>query len=472
MVLNRNNNPENYLSVILNNLNEGIHVVNEDWETVIYNDKMAELEDMDKESVLGEQLLDIFPSLDENNSTILKTLREGKTIENKQQEYLNKYGEKIITINSTIPINFEDGTTWALEIAKDITEIKNLYNKINELQDRLYNNGEIEDKDNSLYTFSDIKGKNEKLNKVIKYAKQAARTDSSILIVGETGTGKELFAQSIHNASERREEAFIAQNCAALPENLLEGILFGTRKGGFTGAVNKNGLFEQANGGTLLLDEINSMSPALQAKLLRVLQTNKVRPVGGNEEIKVDVRIIATTNTPPVEAIRNGDLREDLYYRLAVVLLYLPLLSERKDDIELLSNHFIKSFNEKFTTKVKGLSEDALKLFKNYSWPGNVRQLEHVIEGAINIIGNDKIIKKEDVKSFLIDIEQESKEKQSRDNIREDENLPDLINEYEKEIIEETLEKTDGNITKAAKELGIKRQSLQYRIDKYDINNV
>ena len=472
MVLNRNNNPENYLSVILNNLNEGIHVVNEDWETVIYNDKMAELEDMDKESVLGEQLLDIFPSLDENNSTILKTLREGKTIENKQQEYLNKYGQKIITINSTIPINFEDGTTWALEIAKDITEIKNLYNKINELQDRLYNNGEIEDKDNSLYTFSDIKGKNEKLNKVIKYAKQAARTDSSILIVGETGTGKELFAQSIHNASERREEAFIAQNCAALPENLLEGILFGTRKGGFTGAVNKNGLFEQANGGTLLLDEINSMSPALQAKLLRVLQTNKVRPVGGNEEIKVDVRIIATTNTPPVEAIRNGDLREDLYYRLAVVLLYLPLLSERKDDIELLSNHFIKSFNEKFTTKVKGLSEDALKLFKNYSWPGNVRQLEHVIEGAINIIGNDKIIKKEDVKSFLIDIEQESKEKQSRDNIREDENLPDLINEYEKEIIEETLEKTDGNITKAAKELGIKRQSLQYRIDKYDINNV
>lgn len=459
---------EKYLEKILNNINEGIHVVNEKGETVIYNKKMAELEDMEKDSVVGEKILDIFPSLDEENSTLLQTLVEGKEIHNKQQEYLNKYGQKIITINSTIPIEFDDGNRWALEIAKDITEIKNLYNKINKLQDKLYNNEDFEEDENDLYTFSDIKGENKKLKKVIKYARQAAKTDSSILIVGETGTGKELFAQSIHNESERKENAFIAQNCAALPENLLEGILFGTRKGGFTGAVNRNGLFEQANGGTLLLDEINSMSPTLQAKLLRVLQTNKIRPIGGDEEIKVDVRIIATTNTPPIKAIRNGDLREDLYYRLAVVLLYLPLLKEREDDIWLLSNYFIDKFNKKFSSRVKGLSEDALKLFEKYEWPGNVRQLEHVIEGAINIIARDGYIKKEHIEPFLINIEEEENSLKDK-NIDKEEKLPDMIDKYEKEIIIQSLKENDGNVTKTAESLGIKRQSLQYRIDKYNI---
>ena len=459
---------EKYLEKILNNINEGIHVVNEKGETVIYNKKMAELEDMEKDSVVGEKLLDIFPSLDEENSTLLQTLVEGKEIHNKQQEYLNKYGQKIITINSTIPIEFDDGNRWALEIAKDITEIKNLYNKINKLQDKLYNNEDFEEDENELYRFSDIKGENPKLKKVINYAKQAAKTDSSILIVGETGTGKELFAQSIHNESERKENAFIAQNCAALPENLLEGILFGTRKGGFTGAVNRNGLFEQANGGTLLLDEINSMSPTLQAKLLRVLQTNKIRPVGGDEEIKVDVRIIATTNTPPIKAIRNGDLREDLYYRLAVVLLYLPLLKEREDDIKLLANYFIDKFNKKFSSRVKGLSEDTLKLFKKYEWPGNVRQLEHVIEGAINVIGRDEYIRKEHIEPFLINIEEKENVSENK-KIDDKEKLPDMIDKYEKKIIIQSLKENDGNVTKSAEKLGIKRQSLQYRIDKYNI---
>ena len=468
MELELANNREKYLATILNNINEGIHVVNEKGETVIYNNKMAELEDMDKESVIGKPLLDVFPSLDEENSTLLKTLHTGKKIRNKQQEYLNKYGEKIITINSTIPIEFEEDKVWALEVAKDVTEIKNLYNKISKLQDKLYNNEDIEENEDGLYTFADIKGKDPKLKKVIKYAEQAAKTDSSILIVGDTGTGKELFAQSIHNASRRTDKAFIAQNCAALPENLLEGILFGTRKGGFTGAVNRNGLFEQANGGTLLLDEINSMSPTLQAKLLRVLQTNKVRPVGADEEIKVDVRIIATTNTPPIDAIRSGDLREDLYYRLAVVLLYLPSLAERQEDIGLLSRYFINKFSRKFYSRVKGLSDEVLELFKKYDWPGNVRQLEHVIEGAINILGDEEYIKKEHVESFLIDIKENTK-KSINEEINEDDKLPDMINEYEKEIIINTLNDNNWNITKAAEKLGIKRQSLQYRIDKYGL---
>ena len=355
--------PEDLIS-ILNNINEGIHVVDEKGKTVIYNDRMAELEGMDKNIVVGERLEDVFPALDENNSTLLQTLQYKDPIENKQQEYLNKYGEKIITVNSNIPLKLKDGTTWAMEIAQDITKIKDLYNKITKLQEKLYND-EDENKE-GLYTFSDIKGEDKNLKEVIKHAKQAAKTDSSVLISGETGTGKELFAQSIHSASKRSNKPFIAQNCAALPENLLEGILFGTRKGGFTGAVDRKGLFEQAKGGTLFLDEINSMSTSLQAKLLRVIQEEKIRPVGGKEEKIVDVRIIATLNCPPIDAIENGSLREDLYYRLGVVLLNLPVLSERKGDIILLANHFIKYFNKKFNCQVEGLSDKVKEVFLNY----------------------------------------------------------------------------------------------------------
>src|SRR6056297_2120401 len=274
------------LNKIIDNINEGIHVVNEVGQTIIYNKKMSELEGMDKDIVLGKKIDDIFPSLYEENSTLLLTLRNRKEIKNNQQEYLNKYGHKIITINSTIPLYLENGTVWALEIARDITETKKLYNKIVSLQEKLYTDEGFEEEHNRFFTFTDIKGDNKKLKQVINYARQAARTDSSILIVGDTGTGKELFAQSIHSASIRKDKPFIAQNCAALPENLLEGILFGTRKGGFTGEIDREGLFEQANKGTLLLDEINSMSLNIQAKLLRVLEEGLVRPVGGKEDIQ------------------------------------------------------------------------------------------------------------------------------------------------------------------------------------------
>ena len=450
----------------MDNINEGIHVVNEVGKTIIYNKKMSELESMDKDIVLGKKITDVFPSLNENNSTLMLTLKNKKEIKNNQQEYLNKYGQKIITINSTIPIFLENGSVWALEIARDITETKKLYNKIVSLQEKLYTDDNLDDDQNRHFTFNDIKGENKKLKQVMNYARQAARTDSSILIVGDTGTGKELFAQGIHSGSRRQNKPFIAQNCAALPENLLEGILFGTRKGGFTGAINRKGLFEQANGGTLLLDEINSMSKSLQAKLLRVLQEGLVRPVGGKEDIKVDVRIIATSNKSPVESIREGNLREDLYYRLAVVLLQLPLLSERQDDILLLANYFINIINKKFNKRIMGLSDEVKEIFYNYSWPGNVRQLEHVIEGAINIISDGNYIKKEHVKPFLIDIRSNQKE-QKIDNQK---TLPEKMEKLEKEYIIEALKKNAKNITTTAKYLGIKRQSLQYRMNKYDIN--
>jgi len=455
------------LDKILDNIDEGIHVVNELGQTIIYNKKMSELEGMDKDIVVGKKIDEVFPSLNEESSTLLLTLRNKEIIKNNQQEYLNKYGRKIITINSTIPIHLENGSLWALEIARDITETKKLYNKIVTLQEKLYTEDNLDKENSKYFTFKDIKGEDKKLKQVINYARQAARTDSSILIVGETGTGKELFAQSIHSDSRRQNKPFIAQNCAALPENLLEGILFGTRKGGFTGAIDRKGLFEQADGGTLLLDEINSMSKALQAKLLRVLQEDLVRPVGGKKDISVDVRIIATSNKSPVESIREGSLREDLYYRLAVVLLQLPLLSERRDDILLLSRYFIERFNYKFNSNIKGLSDEVRRIFYNYDWPGNVRQLEHVIEGAINILSGEDYIKKENVEPFLIDINSQKTAKK----IDIQKTLPEKMDKVEKEYIIEALKKNGKNITRTAKHLGIKRQSLQYRMNKYNIES-
>jgi len=471
--------PDNkVLQYVLDNTNEGIHIVDEAGKTIVYNKKMAELENMEQNFVLNKNLLEVFPSLNEESSTLLSILKNGEKIKNNQQEYLNKSGQKVTTINTTIPIKVNN-KRWALEIARDITDIKNLYQKIIKLQEKLYKTNNL-DINNQYFTFKDIIGEDKKLKKVIEYSQQAAKTDSSVLIVGKTGTGKELFAQSIHNESRRNNKPFIAQNCAALPENLLEGILFGTRRGGFTGAVNRKGLFEQANKGTLLLDEINSMSTALQAKLLRVLQEGTIRPVGGKKDIRVDLRIIATINTSPVTAIKNGNLREDLYYRLGVVLLYLPVLAERGSDVFILSNHFIDVFNEKFNCHVKGLDDDVKEIFLEYSWPGNVRQLEHVIEGAMNIIGDNNLIKPEHVKPFLLKKDDNTKNNEEVHLNESNEielnksdsriSLPKKLNKIEKKIIIDALEKTNGNITRAARKLGLKRQSLQYRINKHKIN--
>ena len=318
------------------------------------------------------------------------------------------------------------------------------------------------------YTFKDIIGSNKKMTQAIEIAKSAASSPSSVLIYGETGTGKELFAQSIHNGGNRRNKPFIAQNCAAIPETLLEGILFGTEKGGFTGAVEREGIFEQANEGTLLLDEINSMSLGLQAKLLRVLQEGYIRRIGGIKDIPVDVKIIATTNEEPLESIKNGTLRKDLYYRLNVVYINIPPLKERKDDILTLVNHFITKYNYILGRDIAGIDGEVLESFYNYSWPGNVRELENFIESAMNYapihrryLQNEDFISCSNIFSNNIIIKNNSS--------IIDTSLPNYLEEIEKGIIIKTLKANDNNISKTARKLGIKRQTLQHKIKKYSL---
>ncbi|KPU28031.1 ATPase AAA [Caloranaerobacter sp. TR13] len=457
------------LQNILQYIDEGIHVIDNKGNTILYNDAMARLEGLDKETVLDKNILDIFPSLDENSSTLLTVMNTGRPIVNRNQTYLNYKGNKITTMNTTIPLFINDEKAGALEIAKDITKIKALSEQVIDLQQELFKKDRESVKPSiKRYTFENIIGNSNEIKKAIDIARKASLSNSTVLIYGETGTGKELFSQSIHYCGKRKSKPFIAQNCAALPESLLESILFGTVKGSFTGALDRPGLFEQANGGTLLLDEINSMGLTLQSKLLRVLQEGYIRRIGGLKDIPIDVRIIATTNEDPIIAIEKGTLRKDLYYRLNVISIKVPSLRERKEDLKLLCDYFIRKYNKKLNKDVWMLSEHVYEQFLNYTWPGNVRELENLIEGAINFISKDEhVLKKEHFPSYVI--EENTEIIDIKDKINLENSLPEIISEIEKNLIMYALKSTGNNITKAANKLNIKRQTLQHKIKKYNI---
>ena len=280
-----------------------------------------------------------------------------------------------------------------------------------------------------------------------------------------------MMAQSIHGASLRKNDPFITQNCAAVPKDLLEGLLFGTLRGAFTGAINRPGLFEQADGGTLFLDEINSLDLALQAKLLRVLQDKKIRRIGGTEEIQTNVRIIAAMNTDPLQGIKRGEIRSDFYFRLNVVNIHLPPLSTRKEDIPLLISHFVDKFNQDFSYCISGLTPSASHQFYDYDWPGNVRELKHALEYAFNMLEEgERWIDLCHLPSLL-----ERQASPMRLEIKEPLevlyplDLSRMMDEYERDVISRTLLHFQQNITKTAEALGIKRQALQYKIKKYQL---
>ncbi len=297
---------------IMDEIDVGVHVVDANGKTIVYNKKMMQIEEMDGEDVLYRNLLDVFRFSKEEDSTLLQALKSGKVTKNAKQTYFNNKGQEITTVNNTHPIVEDGRIIGAVEIANDVTKLERLIRE------------NMEHKGNTRYTFDSIIGESDAIRSVVDIAKRATRTTSSVLIVGETGSGKELFAQSIHNGSPRSSAPFISQNCAALPDTLVEGLLFGTKRGAFTGATERPGLFEQAEGGTLLLDEINALHPNLQAKLLRALQEKSVRRIGDTKDRPFDVRIIATMNEDPIEAINHNRLRKDLYYRLSVVTLFVP----------------------------------------------------------------------------------------------------------------------------------------------------
>lgn len=451
---------------ILDHVDEGIHIIDKNGRIVYYNRFAQSIDDIDRERAVGRHILEIYPSLSEDTSTLLTVMRTGEPIYNVEQTFINYKGKKITTINSSIPIKASGKIVGALEISKDITQVKEMSEKIVDLQSKLYGNNKnvgkvTKEKGKAKYTFVDIIGECKEMLALKSLALKAAETDAPVLIYGDTGTGKELFVHSIHNASPRRNKPFIAQNCAALPANLLEGILFGTVKGGFTGAEDREGLFELAHGGTLFLDEINSMPLELQAKLLRVLQDSTIRRVGGTKTIDVDVRIISATNVPLEEAVKEKLLRKDLYYRLSVVNFEILPLKDRKSDIPILTNYFINNMNGKLGKSVKGVSNRVMSIFKTYEWEGNVRELENTIEGIMSLYDMEII----DVKH----LPQKFKTKNNIERSEHSKSLNMILEDKEKEIITDMLKLANGNITHTAELLKIPRQTLQYKIKKYDL---
>ena len=310
---------------------------------------------------------------------------------------------------------------------------------------------------NQKYGFDEITGLSQPIQEVFGVIKKAAASESNVLITGESGTGKELIARAIHRWSPRNEKAFMTINCSAIPDTLLESELFGFEKGAFTGAnYTKKGLLESADGGTVFFDEVGDVSPLFQIKILRVLQEGEIMRIGGNRQLKVDVRIIAATNKDLKAACLKEKFREDLFYRLNVINIHLPPLRDRMEDVSLLASHFVhKHAHKRKDILIRGITEDAIRILRNHTYPGNVRELENIIEHAISFANNAEILPC-DLPSYIVQAPSINRAATPR--------LRDALNGFEKEIIVSALNESGGNISRAASSLGIYRQQLQRKI--------
>lgn len=461
------------LEKIIENISDGIVMSDCNGKIIIYNNAMEKLEDKRSVDMIGKYLWDAYEYEEQNTSEHRKVFDTGVPILNRYSAHAINNGVPKYVCYSTYPIIKDGEKIGVYSISKNETKLHTLLAETMELK-RNFNNKDYKDGDRAYksngttYKFSDLIGSSKEMTNLIKEAQSIAWLENNVLIVGNTGTGKEMFAQSIHNFGNRNEEPFIGINCSAIPENLLESILFGTIKGAFTGAVDSNGLFLEAKGGTLFLDELNSMPITMQTKLLRVIQERRVMPVGGDKTFPINCRIITAMNEEPSILIKNGKLREDLFYRIAGFNLYIPSLHARNKDIFDLSDFFISEFNLSMGKNILGLSKELKKIMAQYTWPGNVRELQHLIENMmVRVEDGADYLRINNIPGYL-------REKiigaNSINAINEDkESLTETLNSVEKRIIKEALDKNGWNISKTSRELGIIRQSLLYRIKRLGI---
>lgn len=427
----------------------------------IYNHAHARLDGFEQKDVIGKHLSQIY--LHEQHTGVLKSKKP-------KEMYFHKYrtirGDIIPIAAQTSPVIDRDtgDVLGVYSVERDISKIQELQRKLALLEKEVTR---ASYKNNTSYTFDNIVGRSVALRRAIDTAKMYAKSESPILIYGETGTGKELFAQSIHNYSPHFQEPFVAINCGAVPENLIESTLFGSVKGAFTGAENNKGLFLTAERGTLFLDEVNSMSLPMQTKLLRVLQERKVRPVGSDKEYPIHCSIISSSNISPEVALEEKVFRSDLYFRLGIMRVDIPSLREREGDAELLARFFAERHALAHRKKFKGFSREFLEFVSSYSWPGNVRELEFTIESCIVMLDDNESLVT--VEHLPVTLRHRLTRQTTFKNTFDTANLPQILAEYEKNLILHALEKTDGNITQAAKFLGIQRQNLQHRMKKLEI---
>ncbi|HHW02125.1 MAG TPA: sigma 54-interacting transcriptional regulator [Thermoanaerobacterales bacterium] len=373
------------LSIILNSAQEGIQMVDAQGIIQYVNQGYTRITGIPARERIGKNVFEVSP-----DGALAEVLRTGKPCIGKRNKAVGSNAE---VISNASPIIVDGKMTGAVVVFQDITDIIKLTEQLKHSNSVISGlKAEIKKMNEGCGRFEDIVCGSDKMKSVILLAKKAAREDSTILITGETGTGKEIFANSIHAESSRRDGPFIKVNCAAIPENLLESELFGYEAGAFTGANRlKLGKFELASGGSIFLDEIGDMSPVLQAKLLRVIQEQEIERIGGTRPIKIDVRIISATNRDLLNLIRQGKFREDLYFRLNVINIHIPPLRERREDIMPLADVYLKYFNRKFYKNIKGFTDSAKQLLLSYHWPGNVRELMNILERTVLMAEGDWI---------------------------------------------------------------------------------
>lgn len=462
---------------ILDQISESIILCDSEHRILYINDAAMKMDALVLEDIYGNRIEDIYEALDGGGLIVPRAIETRQIFRDRRQYYRTRYQKNVDITASTFPIVYNGQVLGGYSVMQDWSMIDNLHKKILELQDKLTaqtSSGKRSEKSalSAKYHFNDIVHISSSVTNLVDVCRQAAQSDSSVMIYGETGTGKELFAQSIHNASKRANGPFLAINCAAIPENLLEGLLFGTEKGAYTGAERRAGMFEQADNGTLLLDELNSMNINLQAKLLRVVQDGMIRRVGGSSEIHVNVRVLSNINIPPEQAMEENKLRQDLYYRLGVVNITIPPLRDRKEDIPILAKQFMMRCNAKLSRNIRKLSPETLELFYLYEWPGNVRELEHAIEHAINIISDEEdTITLEYLPKRISHCSQPVANHHPAPLFpTRTDSLNSAMQDVERNTICRILRENNGNVSESARILKMSRQSLQYRIRKYRIN--
>ena len=471
------------LAKILTQLDDGIMVTDANGVIVFYNRAMARIDNMDPAAVMGRNVVDVYASDLENSPTMRCILRQ-KPVRRFSRFYLTQHGRAVSALQDVFPLFDGDEFTGVINFIREYSSIAREMDTTSQSQkahatpgpDHPLSNPQVSP---NRGTFQCIIGNTPELLQTIRTAQMAAASPSPVMIFGESGTGKELFAQAIHNSSPWSDRPFVAVNCSAIPETLLEGILFGTARGAFTDAKDKPGLFEDANGGTLFLDELNSMPIGLQAKLLRAIQENTIRRVGSSREIDIRVKLLSSVNMEPEQAMAENALRRDLYYRLAVVYLSIPPLRNRLSDVPALVDNFIHTCNARLGRRVQAVDQEVIQIFLSYNWPGNVRELAHVIEGAMNMVDQREVIQVTDLPANFLKAMAAPTSNTAEvpremalpgpPQPGEGMNLFDLQNQYEKSIICNLLEKYRGNANRAAIELGISRQLIYHKIKKHGI---
>lgn len=430
------------LETILDSIGDGVFTVDKDWSIAFFNKAATSITGVTRQEAIGRQCCDVFrASICETNCALRHTMKTGKPVINQAVYIIDSGGKRIpISISTSLLRNRKGEIIGGVETFRDLSQVEQLRKELEKS-----------------YTFEDIVSRSPKMQKIFEILPTIAQSDSTVLIEGESGTGKELIARAIHNLSQRKKKPLITVNCGALPDTLLESELFGYKAGAFTDAKkDKPGRFAMADGGSIFLDEIGDISPALQVRLLRVLQEKAFEPLGGLETVKVNTRVITATNHDLAKLVSDGNFRDDLYYRINIIRIVLPPLRDRMEDIPFLIDHFISRLNRLHNKHIDGISGEALKILMSHDYPGNVRELENILEHAFVLCEGGLIFPYHLPET----IGQETAVR----------TFPVSVEEFETQLIMSALERNQWNREATAAELGMHKTTLYRKIRNLNIS--